>query len=217
MHHPELTPYEQEQQRLRNVARLILPLEPMFLTMPKVHIEEVVIWLKRIHTPADMEDRSWEATEPFKKRVEELRNIPEQIEYQNQAILSFRRAFFFCIGIGALAVLALWGVVQGFYWSLCLLIAVPYCWRKAVLSIHQTLLTAKEQDQKHLLGCIREAKSVRDLNTAGLYAHLELKEWDDDKQDFDTRTQQMRDAIYCRGSDGYMFAAHMKELKAGYD
>jgi hypothetical protein len=27
----------------------------------------------------------------------------------------------------------------------------------------------------------------------------------------------MRDAIYCNGEDGYSFAEHMEELRAGFD
>jgi hypothetical protein len=168
MYEPELTPYEQEQQGLRNVARLILPIESKLSNLPKEQIEELVIWLKNIHNPSNPEDRDRDNWVPFYNRVEELRKLPEQINYQRHAIRSFTRAFYCCMGIGVLATLAFWGVVDGFYASLVLLIALPFLWRKALKSIHKTLLTAKEQEQRHLFTCIREARSVPELQTAGL-------------------------------------------------
>jgi hypothetical protein len=111
MDESELTAYEIEQQRLRDVARLIVPLESRLRALPKAHIEELVIWLKNIHNPSDPEDRSADAVMPFYNRVVELRNIPEQIEFQNQAVRAFRSAILTGMLIGGLVVVALWGVV----------------------------------------------------------------------------------------------------------
>jgi hypothetical protein len=210
MDEPELTPYEVEEQRLRDVARLILPLESKLRKLPKDHIEQLVIWLKNIHNPSDPEDRNADGWVPFYTRVAELKNVPEQIDLQNQAVRAARSAIYTGMLIGGLSILALWGIAAGWYVSLLLLVAVPYLWRKALRFWLKSALAAKEQEQKNLWRAIREAKNVPQLQNAGLYAYI-------DDKDIDNATQHMRDAIYCDGEDGYSFAQHMDELKAGFD
>jgi len=210
MHEPELTPYEVEQQRLRDVARLIFPLEPKLTRLPKEHVEELVIWLKNIHNPSDLEDRSVDAWFPFHKRVAALRDIPEQIALQNKSVKAARSAVYAGVLIGGLVIFALWGVIAGWYVSLVSLVALPYLWRKSQRLLLKSLLVSKEQEQKNLWRAIREAKNVPELQTAGFYAFI-------DDKDLDKVTQHMRDAIYCNGEDGFMFAEHMKQLKEGID
>jgi len=207
---PKWTPYELEQQRLRDVARLIMPLEARLRSLPKEHIEEVVIWLKNIHNPSDAEDRNSDVWVDFDKKVTELKNIPEQIELQIKAAKAARAAIRTGMLIGALVILSLWGFWEGWYISLLLLVSEPYLWRKASLCAEETILVSKEQEQRNLWRAIREAKNVPQLQNAGLYAYI-------DNKDFDKVTQHMRDAIYCNGGDGRRFAEHMKELKAGYE
>jgi hypothetical protein len=208
MDESELMPYEDEQQRLSDVARLILPLESKLRRLPKDHIEQLVIWLKNIHNPSDPEDRNVDVLRHFYNKVAELKNIPEQIYLQNQAVKAVRSAIYTGMLIGGLVIVALWGVGAGWYVSLVLLVAVPYLWRKALQFSLKSMLVSKEQEQKNVWRAIREAKNVPQLQNAGLYAYI-------NNNDFDNVTQHMRDAIYCNGEDGYSFAKHMEELKAG--
>ena len=108
--------------------------------------------------------------------------------------------------IGGLLIVALWGVGTGRYVSLVLLVTVPYLWRKALQFWLRSTLVSKEQEQKNVWRAIREAKNVPQLQSAGLYAYI-------DKKDFDNVTQHMRDAIYCNGEDGHRLAEHVELLK----
>jgi len=208
MDEPELTPYEVEQKRLRDVARLFLPLESELRRLPKDHIEQLVIWLKNIRNPSDPEDRHRDVWVPFYNRVAELRDIPEQAALQDRATKAARSAIYAGVLIGGLVIGVLWAVFAGWYVSLAFLIAVPYLWRTALLFSRQSLLVSKEQEQKNLWRAIREAKNVPQLQAAGLYAFI-------DDNDFGKVTQHMRDAIYCNGEDDPSFATHMEDLKAG--
>jgi hypothetical protein len=206
----KLTPYEVEKQRLRDVARLILPLESKLRRLPKDHVEQLVIWLKNIHNPPDPEDRNVDVLRPFYNRVAELKNIPEQIDLQNQAVKAVRSAIYTGMLISGLVIAVLFGVGSGWYASLVLLAAVPYLWRKALQFSLKSMLFSKEQEQRNVWRAVREAKNVPQLQYAGLYAFI-------DNNDFDNVTQHMRDVIYCNGEDGYSFAQHMEELKSGLD
>jgi hypothetical protein len=96
------------------------------------------------------------------------------------------------------------------YAALALLIALPFLWRKALLFSLKSILISKEQEQKNLWTAIREARNVVQLQNAGFYGGI-------DNKDFNAVTQHMRDAIYCNGEDGYSFARHIEQLKAGYE
>jgi hypothetical protein len=210
MDESELTPYEAEQQRLRDVARLILPLESQLRRLPKDHIEEVVIWLKNIHNPSDPEDRSVEAWNVFRNRVAEIRNSPEQIDFQNRGLTAMRSAICAGILIGGLAMVAVFGAAAGWYVLSVLLIGVPYLWRRALQFSRKSILIYKDQEQSNLWAAIREAKNFCQLGAAGFFAFLDVR-------DFEAVTQHMRDAIYCNGGDGHNFATHMEELRARLD
>ena len=210
MDESKLTPYEVDQQRLREVARLIFPLETEIRRLPKDHIEQLVIWLKNMHNPSDPEDRNIDELRPFYTRIAELKNIPEQIDLQNQAVKAVRSAIYTGMLISGLVIAVLFGVGSGWYASLVFLAAVPYLWRKALQLSLKSMLVSKEQEQRNLWRAVREARNVPQLQYAGLYAFI-------DNNDFDNVTQHMRDAIYCNGEDGRSFAQHMEELKAGID
>jgi hypothetical protein len=170
----------------------------------------LVIWLKSIHNPSDPEDTNRDVWVPFYNRVAKLRNIPEQIDLQNQAAKAARSAIYMGILIGGLVTGVLWAVANGWYVSLVSLVAVPFLWRRALRFSLKSLLVSKEQEQKNIWKAIREAKNVPQLQTAGLYAFI-------DDNDFDNITQHMRDAIYCNGEDDPSFATHMEELRKGFD
>lgn len=209
MERAEIDRIETRDERLREAARLILPIESKLKALSKDQIEELVIWLKSIHNPPDPEDRSTDVYMPFYNYVAELRDIPEQVKLQKDALKACRYAISIGIFIGMLVTVAvIWGFGTG-NWILPALLCIPvyFSYRKGLHYAGDAILISKDQEQRHLWRCIREAKGVPQLQCAGLYTHIET-------EDFDKHTQQMRDAIYCNADDGQHFADALEYLKS---
>jgi hypothetical protein len=208
MDRAEIDRIEARDERLREAARLILPIEFKLKSLSKDQIEELVIWLKSIHNPPNPEDRSTDVCMPFYNRVGELRNIPEQLKLQRDAAKACRYAISTGIIIGMLVMVAVvWGLVTG-NWIIPVLLCMPvyFSYKNGLHFAGDAILISKDQEQRHLWRCIREAKGVPQLQSAGLYAHIK-------NEDFDKHTQQMRDAIYCNADDGQHFAEALEYLR----
>jgi hypothetical protein len=208
MDEAEIQGWEASDKKIRETAALILPIEEKLRGLPKDQIEALVIWLKGIHNPPDQEDRSTDVYYSFYNRIAELRNIPEQVQMQKEALRKCRYAINSGIAIGILVIAA---AISGFgarNWIIPILIAIPvyFVYRKGLKYAVDAILVSKDQEQRHLWRCIREARGVPQLQCAGLYAFTK-------NEDFDMHTQQMRDAIYCNASDRLHLSDALESLK----
>jgi hypothetical protein len=203
---------EEPQDGIHATAELIAPIADKLRKLPKDEIEELVLFLKNPHVPEKVLLENWDKDMEFVRRVEELRNIPEQVHLQRQALKAIRWSITcgvfigICSTVGALMYVGTGGwivpaILMGFILFLY--------WKAEKLGI-KAILISKEQDQRHLLASIRKATSVNELNKAGLFA------WSNDAGDMMSKNYNtdeakaalmkqvahLRDAIYRNPDEG---------------
>jgi hypothetical protein len=189
----EMEQTEEFQERLRATARLIAPIADGLRQLPREQIEEVVLFLKKIHNPPNEREEEWGEIRRFEARVEGLRNLPEQVQLQRLVIRKVWLAIACGAGAGICATLA---VVTGFVahaWLLSSALLFPIvlmAWQGTRQGV-QSISISKEQDQRHLLASIREATCVTEINRAGLFA------WSNDAADFKSRNYNEKAAAEC--------------------
>jgi hypothetical protein len=136
-------------------------------------LERAVWWLKRWKTSKqDVPSRAWHE---FSLTVDRNRELPEQRALQRQAYYLSWASRLACLAAGALGAIAAGALLTdaGSTGAAALFgaLAVAALVVSEMAQVRSTNVS-KEQEQRNLWTSIRQARTVGELNTAGLFAYL---------------------------------------------
>ena len=110
----------------------------------------------------------------FEAILQQVRASGEQKALENRDMNARFKALGIALLFGLLVLCATASGVAGLSWWVTMIfgamaLAALGAWDRATV---QSILLAKEQDRRYFLTCLRSARSVEELNRAGLFAYL---------------------------------------------
>lgn len=165
---PELT--DKSERAMAEIAAVFHRNAP---SLTPAQLEQVATWAKR--WKLGVAGRLVESRPDYWSVLEALRNSVEQKSLQDKAVVKLLKSGFFCAVSLALAVVSIYAVwVLDFGWGWRAALAAPLLtsmwWADSAMREGQSI--AKEQDRRYALASLRSAKTVSELNQAGLFTYM---------------------------------------------
>jgi hypothetical protein len=117
----------------------------------------------------------YSADRSFSGELDQIKNCREQLDLMESVLGDQWKAVLFSFGLGVLAlVLLILGLFEVLNWwlvALGVLVLMGFL-LKPMRRLEKSVLTAKEQDRKYILECMRSANNMDELHQAGLFGYV---------------------------------------------
>lgn len=170
---PSSNEYLTEIERDAGLSEVIGDKLPELALLSPVQIEKLVFYLKSLHTYYPKSENHVAYYAEFSKKLEELRNTPEQIFLQRQAKFHQLKGLGCALVAGLLSAVALACAFasQVVATIVILLACVALLFFAEGKFLVKAILLSKEQDRKYFLSSVRAAKACNELDWAGLFTY----------------------------------------------
>lgn len=187
-----------------SLAELALAVHQHAPRLRPAELEQAVRWLKAWKALKQPLRRPGDRFQvEMSRALKRLRESPEQLRLQNRTWRQSALSRFAAVLLSALVFLAL--VLHGPEWrwyhyaSVVVLLLSVFGWTEH--TFYRAIETAKEQDRRYFLACLREAQTVSELNKAGFFAYtgfepgnnFDIHEW---KTMMREECERLSDALY---------------------